>query len=197
MSPPIRDDTEEDIMYEEVIAAIKHLKRNKSPGNDGITSEMIKASGETLAKEIHGICNQVWRDGKVPEEWTKSVLVTIPKKGDLTKCNNYRTIALQSHVGKVLMIILLNRVKAQTEEFMADEQAGFRKDRNTMQQILVLRLIAEKAKRKKRQVYNCFVDFQKAFDSIRQNVTWLTLESYGVGKRLVQILKDIGERSRS
>ena len=56
----------------------------------------------------------------------------IPKKGDLTLCNNYRSIALLNHMGKVLMIILLNRLKAKTEEHMADEQAGFRKDRSAV-----------------------------------------------------------------
>src|SRR6218665_190181 len=86
------------------------------------------------------LCKQVWKESRVPEEWTKSLIVTIPKKGDLTECKNYRTIALMSHIGNVLMIVLLYRLKAQTEEYLADEQAGFRKDRSTVQQILMLRL---------------------------------------------------------
>ena len=45
-------------------------------------------------------------------------------------------------------------------------------------------------------MYNCFVDFQKAFDSIKLDIIWATLRSYGVGKRLVQILRDMGERSK-
>ena len=196
ISPPQRNDEEEDILEAEVERAIKRLKNNKSPGVDGITSEMIKAGGQRLMKEIHGMCNQIWRGESTPEEWIQSVLVTIPKKGDLMDCRNYRTIALMSHVGKIFMMILLERLKAQTEEHLADEQAGFRKDRNTVQQILMLRLIAEKAKRKGRAVYNCFIDFEKAFDSVYKDVMWATLQSYGIGKRLTEILKDIGERSR-
>ena len=46
--------------------------------------------------------------------------------------------------------VVLNRLKVKTEEDMSDEQAGFRKDRSTVQQILMLRLIAEKAKRKQK-----------------------------------------------
>ena len=98
------------------------------------------------------------------------------KKDDLTECKNYRTIALISHMAKVLLVALLNRLKAQIEKHLADEQAGFRKDRNTRQQILTLRLIEEKAKRKGRLVYNCFIDFQKAFDSIKHDITWTTLD---------------------
>ena len=121
---------------------------------------MIKAGGEKFKKEIHAICQKIWKEGKVPSKWTKSVLVTIPKKGDLMECKNYRTIALISHMAKILLLVLLNRLKTQIEEHLADEQAGFRKDRNTVQQILALRLIAEKAKRKNKLVYNCFIDFQ-------------------------------------
>ena len=64
---------------------------------------------------------------------------------------------------------------------MADEQVGFRKDRGTIQQILVVRLIAEKAKRKSRTIYNhFFVDFQKVFDSVKQKIIWATLGSFGI-----------------
>src|SRR5438445_13008039 len=76
------------------------------------------------------------------------------------------------------------------------EQAGFRRDRSTIQQILLLRLIAEKASRNSKIVYNCFVDFQKAFDSIKLDIIWATLRSYAVGKRLVKILRDMEERSK-
>lgn len=197
MSPPARNDSMESILYEEVEQAIKRLKDNKSPGADEITAELIKSGGEELAKQIHEICKLVWESGTIPEEWTKSILVIIPKKGDLTDCKNYRTIALLSHMGKVLLTVLLRRLQAQTEDFISDMQAGFRKDRNTVQQILMLRLIAEKAKRKGRLVYNCFIDFQKAFDSVKMKVTWATLKSYGVGSRLIEILRNIGERAKS
>jgi len=72
---------------------------------------------------------------------------------------------------KVLMRILTERLKAQTEQYMSDKQAGFRQDRSTVQQILALRLIGEKVRRKGKKVYNCFVDFQKAFSTVDQNAT--------------------------
>lgn len=69
----------------------------------------------------------------------------MPKKGCLTLSKNYRTIALINHMGKVLMVILLSHLKAKTEEYiMSDEDAGFRKDNSTAQQILMLRLIGFK-----------------------------------------------------
>ena len=61
----------------------------------------------------------------------------------------------------------------------------------------MLRLIAEKARRNDRLIFNCFVDFQKAFDSIEQDIFWATLRSYGVRKRPTEILKDKGDRSKA
>lgn len=197
ISPPPNDDETHSILYEEVEAAVKRLKKNKSPGIDDITGEMIQAGGDRVTEEIHEICKQIWQEGRVPEEWAKSVIITIPKKGDLAECSNYRTIALLSHVGKVLMMVLLERLKAQMEPHLSEEQAGFRKDRSTTHQILILRLIAEKAKRKGRHILNCFIDFRKAFDSIKHEVTWATLRSYGVGVRLIRILQNICEISQS
>ena len=61
-----------------------------------------------------------------------------PEKGGLTECSNYRTIALLNHMCKVLMMVLLERLKPKVEEYLAEEQAGFRRDRNTTQQILLV-----------------------------------------------------------
>ena len=95
------------------------------------------------------------------------------------------------NLGKVMMAILTERLRGKTEEYMADEQAGFRKDRSTVQQILALRLIGEKARRKNIKIYNGFIDFSKAFDSIDQGITWAAIESLGVDKRLTRLLKEI------
>ena len=116
------------------------------------------------------------------------MLVIIPKKGDMTECSNYRTIALLNHMCKVLMMVLLGRLKTQVEPYLAEEQAGFRRDRSTTQQILMLRLIAEKAHRKATPVYNCFLDFQKAFDSIKHEIIQAAFKSCGVGKTLTTLL---------
>jgi len=83
------------------------------------------------------------------------------------------------------------------EPRLSEEKAGFRKDRNTTHHILILRLLAVKAKRKSRPIYHCFIDFQKAFDSIKHDVIWATIKSCGVGQRLLQLLQNICENSQS
>ncbi|XP_047478509.1 uncharacterized protein LOC125031667 [Penaeus chinensis] len=78
-----------------------------------------------------------------------------------------------------------------------DTQAGFRHDRSTVQQILILRLIAEKAFRKNITIYNCFIDFQKAFDTIDHDTIWAVLRSYGVEPKLIRVLKHVYDSSKA
>ena len=77
---------------------------------------------------MHKICVAIWETGERSEEWTFSIFIPLPKKGDLKQCANYRTIALFSHAGKILRIIL-ERIRVKTETEIADEQAGFRQGR--------------------------------------------------------------------
>ena len=71
----------------------------------------------------------------------------------------YRIIALISHLSKVLMMVLTERLKGLSEEYMTDEQVGFSRDRSTTQHLVALRLIGEKARRRNIKIFNCFVDF--------------------------------------
>ena len=68
---------------------------------------------------------KIWKKERMPEEWSQSVIVNIPKKRDLKECTNYRTITLINHACKVMLKVLLERLKAQMEPYLAETQAGF------------------------------------------------------------------------
>ena len=70
IAPP-GDEDPQDVLYSEVQTAINSLKRNKSPGSDGVTAEMLQAGGEPLSRQIHKLCNKAWHEGMIPEEWGK------------------------------------------------------------------------------------------------------------------------------
>ena len=123
---------DDDILLEEVEKAVKDLKNNKASGVDGIPAEVMKAGGESLVAMFHELCQKIWKSTVIPAEWTKSLLILIPKKGDLKKCENYRTISLINHSSKILLSILLQRLKGEIEPHLSDEQAGFRKERSTV-----------------------------------------------------------------
>ena len=76
--------------------------------------------------------------------WTQLLIITLPKKGNLQLCQNYRTISLIRHSSKVMQKVILNRLKPQAEEIIAEEQAGFRAGRSTTEQTFNLRILCEK-----------------------------------------------------
>ncbi|PZC84076.1 hypothetical protein B5X24_HaOG205798 [Helicoverpa armigera] len=190
---PGNEDLEPDILKDEIRAAIKHLKNGKATGTDAIPIETIKASGEHGVQIFHTLCNQIWLTGQWPKEWAHTVFVPLHKKGSTKTCSNYRLIALISHASKILLHILNERLKAYLNKQIAPEQAGFVKGRGTREQILTVRQIREKSREFNKPVYICFVDFSKAFDSVKWPKLWETLAAMGVPKHLIHLLRRLYE----
>ena len=84
------------------------------------------------------ICNKIWKTGEWQAPWTQSLIITLPKKGNLQLYQNYRSISLISHPSKVMLRGILNRLKPQAEEIIAEEQAELRAGRSTTEQIFSL-----------------------------------------------------------
>ena len=136
-------DTEDDhtILRKEVEAAVQSLKKGKSNGVDNIQGELVQAGGEDAITTFTTICNKIWQTGEWPASWTLSLGIILPKKGNPQQYQNYRTISLISHPSKVMLKIILNRLKPQAENIIAEEQAGFRAGRSTTEQIFNLRIL--------------------------------------------------------
>ena len=110
---------------------------------------------------MHYICTALWEDGERPDDWIESIFVPIPKKGDARQCSNHRTVALVAHASKIILRIILERTRNQTESEVAEEQAGFVKARGTRDQITNLRIIMQKANEHQQPSFMCFVDLKK------------------------------------
>ena len=122
---------------------MRSLKKGKSAGVDNIPAELVQAGGEDVITALTTIYNKIWQTGEWPTPWTQSVVITLPKKGNLQQCQNYQTISLIGHSSKVMLKIILNRLKPQVEKIMAEDQAGFRAGRSTTEQILNLKILSE------------------------------------------------------
>ena len=140
LKPNIMNNNEESlpILESEVRNAIRTLNNGKSAGPDNIPGELLKHGGESLIKIFTTICQQIWKTKKWPDQWTKSLIIPIPKKGDSRKCSNYRTLSLIPHASKILLRIILNRLNPQAETILAEEQAGFRKSRSIIDIIEII-----------------------------------------------------------
>ena len=92
---------EPDILECEVKWALGSITMNKASGGEGIPAELFQILKDGAVKVLHSICQQIWKTQQWPQDWKRSVLIPIPKKGNAKECSNYRTIALISHASKV------------------------------------------------------------------------------------------------
>ena len=176
------------ITCKEIEDAIMETKGNRAPGEDRITSDMLKVDPEMSAKCLVGLFNQVWNEEAVPEAWQKGIIIKLPKKGDLTSCGNWRGINLLSVPGKIFCRVILKRIKEGVDKTLREEQAGFRPSRSCIDQIFVLRTIIEQSREWNSSLYINFIDFEKAFDSVHHTTLWNILRSYGFPGKIVNIL---------
>ena len=85
----------------------------------------------------------------------------------------------------------MNRLRKRTEEILSEEQAGFRADRSTIDQIFTLRQLAEKYTEMNRGLYVGYIDFRKAFDSVWREGLWRVMRNLGFEEKIVRVLESI------
>ena len=96
---------EPDILECEVKWALGNITTNKASGGDRIPIELFQILKDDAVKVLHSICQQIWKTQQWPQDWKRSVYISIPKKGNVKQCSNYHTIALFSHASKIILKI--------------------------------------------------------------------------------------------
>ena len=102
-------DLEPDILECEVKWSLESINTNKASGGDGIPVELFQILKDNAVKVLHSIRQQIWKTRQWPQNWKRSVFISIPKKGNAKECSNYHTISLISHASKVMLKILQAR----------------------------------------------------------------------------------------
>ena len=92
---------EPDILESKVKWDLRSTAVNKASGCDEIPAELFRYLKEDAIKVLHSLC-QIWKTQQWPQDQKRSILIPIPKKGSAKECANHQTIALISHVSKVM-----------------------------------------------------------------------------------------------
>ena len=107
---------EPDILECEVKCVLGSNSTNKASEGDGIPAELFQILKDYGVKVLHSICHQTWKTQQWPQDWKKSVLIPIPKKGSAKEC----TAVLISHASKVMLKILQARLQQYLNEEIPD-----------------------------------------------------------------------------
>ena len=132
-------------------------------------SQILKGDAKNV---LHSVYQQIWKTQQWPQDWEKSVFIPISKTRNTKECSNYCTIAHISHTNKEMLKILQARLQQYMNRELPDVQTGFRKGRETRDQIANIRWIIEKAREFQKNIYFCFIDYAKALDCVDHNKLW-------------------------
>lgn len=179
------------ILTSEVEHAIRITKGDKAPGDDEITIEYLKHMGDKATSLLTKLYNSIYETGIIPNEWLQSTFITLPKKPKARKCKDYRTISLMSHTLKVFLRIIYHRIRAKCEDHLSNSQFGFRKGLGTREAILSLVVMAERCLDMRKDLYVCFVDYEKAFDRIKHEKIIEELNRIGLDGKDIRIIRNL------
>ena len=189
------------LRWKECAEVIKSMERGKAPGLDGIPPEWFKVcltGGEEaewvpmspMAKALWKVLKSVWDVEVVPAGWNEASVVPVPKKGDLTRTDNYRGIALMQVGMKIISTVIARRLQCLAERhgLLSRAQAGFRSREEAVGHVIALYEIARRRQIEGKRTLVMFVDFAKAYDSVPQAAILRKLSALGIRGKLLRLL---------
>lgn len=157
------------ISTETVVKMINELNPKKDPGPMGIPAMFLQHNVTKIAPIIRNAINTMILTGNIPKDWMQSFLTPIPKKGSAIDIENYRGIAMQSCLPKILDKHITTLLYEHLGDIISSSQHGFRKGKSTTTNLIELtQFLHENIKSS--QIDVIYFDFSKAFDQIRHDI---------------------------
>ena len=186
-----RDFCECPITQDECFQALKEMKWNKSPGNDGFTAEFYFTFWPLLKEIVVEAFNESLEVKLLSNSQRQGVITLIEKEGkNPLHMKNYRPITLLNVDYKILSKVLATRVKEVLGDIVHCDQVGYVKDRNIGEAVRLIDDMFFQSLHKPLG-FLIAVDFEKAFDSISHKFLFKTLEYFGFGENLCSWIKTL------
>ena len=173
--------------------SLKKCKLGKAPGPDEVTSDMLIQLSEYGKDMLLKIINKTWDSGSLPQVWKTAHITPILKNGKpKNKVNSYRPISLTSCISKVAERMINARLYHWLEKNgkLHPNQAGFRKGRQTIDQLIRLAQDTSDAFQKKENVAAVFVDLQQAYDHVWRAGLLYKMQKMGIQGNMYEWIKN-------
>lgn len=190
----------------ELQKALTQMKLGKAPGDDGVTTEMLRWAPPPIQHHLFALVQQLWNqtltappDAPVenwPQEWLQATVIPLWKnKHPKLNKNNWRGVVLLSVGSKLLARIVASRIQAFTESIMDEEQQGFRRNRSVDDVLQISRRLAEEISLAKgipdQTIHLTLYDIEKAYPRINREALWEIMKRKGIPTGFIQICQGL------
>lgn len=170
--------------------ALKDLNTNKTPGSDGITPEFYKKFWDLLQNTFYDSMMFSLDQGHLSQEQRTGIVTLIPKKAeDRLSLNNWRPITLLNTDFKIFSKALANRLQCCIKDVVSPDQTGFIKGRTIGSNITTIQSVIDHAQTSSEPGLLLSVDYRKAFDTIRWELIYYALSTFGFGEQILSAVK--------
>ena len=150
---------------------------------------------------MYVLFSQIFESGVMPTIWKSSIIKPIPKSAllDSRLPLQYRGISLLSTMYKIFSYVLNRRISncIETNDLVADEQNGFRKDRSCLDHVYSLNIITRCRKKQGLSRFVAFIDMEKAFDRVDRMLLFYNMLRCGIGGKIYQCLRNMYDDCKS
>ncbi|KAH7433492.1 hypothetical protein KP509_07G071800 [Ceratopteris richardii] len=188
---------EKSIFEEEVHMALQSLKNGKAPGIDGITKEFVIAFWPSLKGLILEVCNEIWRDQRMPYSFKLGKIKLIPKLEVPKRIKDGRPITMMSIIYKIFAEIFALRLKCIIHKVVHPSQIGFIHQRSIYDNIFLTQMLLEHAASSSQEAIGIQLDFEKAFDLIRWEFIAIVLKKLGFGTKVCRLIYTLAQGGAS
>ena len=176
----------------EILKVISSLENKTSSSIDGINNRILKISAIVLVPYLTSIFNSMTDSGVFPSCLKVATITPLWKLGEKTDPNNYRPISILSSVSQIFERLLLNRIShfIETTNQLHKNQFGFQSKRSCVHAIAEITEEMRKRIDARKEVFSCFMDFSKAFDTVEDQILFYKIEKYGLRGKVFDIVKN-------
>ena len=175
----------------EVAKTLKQMIKKKNYGLDGISNEIPKCCSPVIEPAITAAFNKCMADRTFPKFPKTAKIISMFKKRDKRKPENYQTISLLSSISKVFEKMLPSRMIKFWEKnnIISENQYGFRLKITCIDTIVSITEFIRTEIDRKFLGQACFIDLQKTFDTLCHKILLQKKEKYGYRSPIHDMMK--------
>ena len=184
-----KNDLEENLSSEECKAALDRMKRDKSPGSDGLPAEFYKFFWDTIGEDLVEVLNFCFNKGLLTESMRLAILSLIYKKNDIELIKNWRPISLLNVNYKIGSKAFAERLKTVLPHIISADQTCSVPGRSIFDNLMLIRDTFDYCEMKKLPLAMVKIDQEKAFDRVNWQFLHKALSKMNFGPKFIRCIQ--------